>query len=66
MFICMGDKDQRTSLLELCEKEEWEDICRLIPHMIHLWNFEEENTLGNSALIICCMKGSLHRKIQNF
>ena len=34
--------DQSTSLLELCEKEEWEVICRLIPTMFHLWNFEEK------------------------
>ena len=52
--------EQSTSLLELCEKEEWENICRLMPKMIHIWNFEEKNAQGNSALIICCHKGSLN------
>ena len=56
----MDDGDQSSSLLELCEKEEWELICGLIPKMIHLWNFEEKNAQGNNALIICCKKGSLH------
>ena len=56
----MDDGVQRSSLLELCEKEEWELICHLIPKMIHLWNFEEKNAQGNNAQIICCEKGSLH------
>ena len=48
-----------TSLVSLCEKEEWEIISGLIPKMIHLWNLEEKNEEGNNPLIICCMKGAL-------
>ena len=54
--ICVSK--QRKSLLELCEKEEWNVICDLIPEMIH-WNFNEENEEGKNPLIICCEKGSL-------
>ena len=52
--------DQSSSLVALCEKEEWEIISGLIPKMIHLWNLDEKNEEGNNPLIICCMKGAWH------
>ena len=52
--------DQSSSLVSLCEKEEWKLISGLIPTMIHSWNLEEKNGEGNNPLIICCMKGAWH------
>ena len=55
-------KRQKTnsSLLELCEREEWTDIIESVKDFIHTWDFDERNADNNSPLHICCAKGSLN------
>ena len=48
-----------SSLLELCEKEEWTFIIESMEDLIHDWNFEERNADNNTPIHICCAKGSL-------
>ena len=47
------------SLLELCEREEWDIIHNSMNEFIHKWDFEEINSEGYNAITICCIKGSL-------
>ena len=55
-------KKQKTnsSLLELCEREEWSVIIESVRDFIHVWDFDERNADNNSPLHICCEKGSLN------
>ena len=48
-----------SSLLELCEREEWNVIIESMHEMIHVWDFDERNAADNTPLHICCEKGSL-------
>ena len=61
VLLPVPTKRQKTnsSLLELCEREEWKFIIESMHDLIHVWNFDERNADGNTSLHICCAKGSL-------
>ena len=44
------------SLLELCEKEEWEVIINSAPEKIFSWDFKEKNEDGENPSQICLNK----------
>ena len=52
-------KQKTTSLLELCENEEWNIIIESAQDMIHVWDFEEI-TFGENNPFHVCWKGSLN------
>ena len=58
----VSPKKQKTnsSLLELCEREEWDVIIDSMQDLIHFWDFSERNAVKNTPIHICCTKGSLH------
>ena len=55
-------KKQKTnsSLLELCEREEWNVIIESAPDMINVWDFEERDADNNTPIHICCSEGALN------
>ena len=53
-------KQTNLSLLELCEREEWNVIIEFVDDLVHVWDFDERNDDNNTAIHICCAKGSLN------
>ena len=51
---------KNSSLLELCEREEWNIIIGSVHDLIQVWDFDERNAEENTPIHICCTKGSLN------
>ena len=51
---------KRKTLLELCEREEWNIIIESLQDLIHVWDFDERNADNNTPIHICCEKGALN------